>query len=226
MHESKPNPLAFLKSPQARVLSVLLLLQASVFYALPKEEEVPLSRPLSEIPTELAGWTMVREQAIESEVLGVLKADDTLSRVYASPTGDQTASLLAVFFKSQRAGVSPHSPKVCLPGAGWVPVNSGELSIPIEGRGTIPVNRYEIVKGDQSMLVLYWYQNSQRVMASEYSAKVYSLWDGITQRRSDTSMVRLIVPIDSRGAAAAQETAIKFVQGSFGTLSEYLPRQV
>ena len=74
---------------------------------------------------------MVREVQVETEVQELLKADDTLSREYDGPQG--LVDLWVAFFRSQRAGVSPHSPKVCLPGAGWTAEDSRIISVPIPG---------------------------------------------------------------------------------------------
>ncbi len=62
---------------------------------------------------------MIQQGVMEQEVKDVLRADDYVTRDYAaSPT--KVANLFVAFFKSQRAGQTPHSPKNCLPGSGWV----------------------------------------------------------------------------------------------------------
>jgi hypothetical protein len=60
--------------------------------------------------------------------------------------------------QSQRAGASqPHSPKVCLPAAGWTPAVTGEVTLDTAA-GAITVNRYIVVNHGQRDVVLYWYQ--------------------------------------------------------------------
>jgi EpsI family protein len=62
-----------------------------------------------------------------------LKADDTLNRLYVSPSGTHEAYFFIAFFKTQRDGQAPHSPKNCLPGAGWTPIEDTKISIPVPG---------------------------------------------------------------------------------------------
>src|SRR4029078_447138 len=97
-------------------VTLILIAQASMVSILTPAERVPLTRPLAEIPGTLNGWSMREESAIDPEMLQLLKADETLSRTYSSPEGVH-ANLFVAFFKSQRAGAAPHSPKVCLPGS-------------------------------------------------------------------------------------------------------------
>src|SRR5438067_9446427 len=113
----------FLKRRPARILTVLLLLQAVAYYAVASRRDIiPNVAPLSDFPAASQGWTVEHEYPIEEEVQSVLKADDTLNRVYVNPAAGTSASLMIAFFRTQRYGQSPHSPKNCLPGAGWQPM--------------------------------------------------------------------------------------------------------
>lgn len=166
---------------------------------------------------------MLKEGVIEKEVQEVLKADDTLTRTYAGPDS-QTASLFIAFFRTQRAGVAPHSPKVCLPGAGWVPVDESIVPVQVPGRAEpIPVNRAIIARGEHKSVVMYWYQSRDRVVADEYHAKFYAMYDSIRHRRSDTSMVRIVVPVTQGGEASAIRTAEEFLRSVFGPIRRQLP---
>src|SRR3546814_2367264 len=52
-------------------------------------------------------------------------------------------SLFIAYFKTQRTGQVPHSPKHCLPGSGWTPSESSFLTIGIPSQNReITVNRY------------------------------------------------------------------------------------
>ena len=213
----------FLRTRRARILSVLLLTQISLYYAYPKAEIVPLVHPLSEVPSDLGGWKMVSENPIEDEVLALLRADDTLNRTYTLPDRSAFLNLYIAFFKTQRTGVAPHSPRVCLPGSGWTPTANQTIYIPVKGwREPIGINRYVVRRGDSQSLVLYWYQTHHRVIANEYMAKVYTVLDSIRFRRSDTSIVRVVLPIQDNGYDA-DKLATEFVQSAFEPLRNYLP---
>ena len=215
--------LGFLRSRPAQALTILLLAQATLIGVLAPAEKVPLGRPLNAIPRELNGWHMSAEGVVEPEIMEFLKADDTLNRTYIDPAAGVAANLFIAFFKSQRAGVTPHSPKVCLPGNGWVPAESTTIDIPIPGRSeAIHVNRYIVAKGDDRSLIIYWYQTPYRVIADEFVAKFYTIVDGLRYHRSDTTLVRVIVPI-VKGEDPAEKEAVRFIQGIYRPVSEFLP---
>jgi len=55
--------------------------------------------------------------------------------------------------------------------------------------------------------VLYWYQSPNRVVASEYKAKFWTVADAIRYNRTDTSLVRVVVPVPGTDEAAAEHVA-------------------
>lgn len=216
---------SFRTSRPVIILSLLLLVQAGIFYGFSRKETTPVYRPLSEFPTTLGDWRMVQQGIMEPEVKEVLRANDYITRSYANVNTRGFANLFVAFFESQRAGQTPHSPKNCLPGSGWVWTVSDTIPVTVPDRAQpIVVNRYVVQKGDEKSVVLYWYQSRDRVVASEYAAKVYVVADAIRYNRSDTSLVRVVVPVagdDLNGATAA---GVSFVQAFFQPLREFLPR--
>jgi EpsI family protein len=212
----------FLRSKAARILTAVLVGQALIFYGLSRAEAIPVKRPLAEFPRQVAEWQVSQDHVVEKDVQEVLKADETLSRSYAT-AGRVPVHLWIAYFNTQRAGQAPHSPKNCLPGNGWVWSVNDVIHIPIEGRPAIEVNRYVVARGDSKSLVLYWYQSRDRVVASEYKAKFFVVADAIRYNRSDTALVRVLVPVINNNEDRANQTAIEFVQKFFTPVRQYLP---
>jgi len=204
------------------VLAAILVLQAALFYSASRGEGTPIAAPLSTFPTSFGNWSLLREGVVEQEELDVLKADDVLTRVYKNDSTRAAVSLFIAYFKSQRTGQSPHSPKNCLPGSGWQPEQNGTIDIPIGSR-TIHVNRYVVSNGSDISLVLYWYQSQGRVIADEFAAKFYLVEDSIRHHRSDTSLVRVIVPVAAGQQDVADAVGVNFVQAVFPVTRAYLP---
>ena len=203
-------------------LSLLLMAQAAAYHLLPKTERGFTARPLREFPVVVADWVMVGQYEIEPEIQRVLRADDTLNRTYLRPGSQLPVNLFVAFFKSQASGVAPHSPRNCLPGSGYAPVDSGVVRLRAGAAGEVEVNRYIVARGDSRSLVLYWYQTPARIVASEFAAKFWLVADSIRYRRSDTSLVRIVVPITEGTDAEAE--ARKFASAVLPLLSEFLPR--
>ena len=218
-----PNDKGLLQNKYARILTVVLVIQAALFYASSRAENIPSIGPLHDFPRQLSGWMMVQEGYVDDETQAILKADDTLTRTYGSAKFPAASSLFVAFFKTQRTGKAPHSPKNCLPGSGWEREREDYLDVTIPGMAEpIHVNRYIVSKGEQKSLVLYWYQTQNRVVANEYRAKIMTVGDAIRYNRTDTALVRVVVPVMGNEAAAQQE-AVEFVQSFFIPLRKYLP---
>ncbi len=214
----------FWHSKSVRILSLVLILQAALFYSLSRAEKIPFHKSLALFSLDNPTWKMSQELQMDKESLAVLNADDILSRAYVNQQTGRVATLFVAYFSTQRTGKTPHSPKNCLPGSGWVPSRSGVVSIDVPGHATpIRVNEYVIARGDNQSVVLYWYQSHNRIVASEYAAKIYTVTDSIRYDRSDTALVRVVVSVENGNIPAAVNTATSFVKTFFQPLSAYLP---
>jgi EpsI family protein len=216
---------SLLKSGPALFLTVVLLAQAAVLRSAMHPEQIPSSPPLSQLTHSLGPWQFQRDGVMEKEVLDVLQADDVLTRSYTTADG-KFADLYIAAFRSQRNGKAPHSPKNCLPGSGWSPLVEDETSIDVGERAPIVVNRYIVAHGDERDMVLYWYESRGRVVASEYKAKFWVVADAMRYNRTDTAIVRVIVPFDkdTRDGDAAQRTAVDFVKTFYPAIRQILPQ--
>ena len=197
-----------------------------MFYATASRREVtPAMSPLNDFPTQIGDWTMLRDDPVSEETEAVLKADDTTNRLYGNKPKDLGAFLFIAYFETQRTGASPHSPKNCLPGGGWEPVEApGTITFAVEGRTEpITVNRYVVAKGDEQDVVLYWYEGHNRVIASEYWAKFWLVADAVRYRRSDTALVKVVVPVDGGDTARASAAAVQFTKDVYPAIRRQLP---
>lgn len=213
---------ALLRSKFVYGLTLVLVVQAALFYSASHGENTPLAAPLSAFPLSISSWSMTQEGVIDQETRDILKADDLMSRVYNGPEGG--AELFIAYFKTQREGQSPHSPKNCLPGSGWQTVSSetGRIDVPVADR-SIHINQFVVSKGEAQSVVYYWYQSQGRVIADEFAAKFYLVSDSIRHHRSDTALVRVVVPIRGDGVQLAEQTGKAFIKAAFPVIKTYLP---
>jgi EpsI family protein len=200
-------------------------------------EAQPPRKAFSELPLQLGGFTG-RDREMSQDVLDLLKLTDYAMRVYVPPAVGQRESgafegqtrqaaapvwLYVGYYGSQRTGATYHSPKNCLPGGGWVFKSSEAVTGVLPGLPDAAVNRVVIEKGFDRQLILYWYQDRGRVIASEYAAKVYLILDATTRNRTDGALVRITTPIIGSESEAFSH-AVAFVEQAFPALAEHLPR--
>jgi len=115
----RARPRNFIAPMPSKILTAVLILQAVLFYGLSRGELAVPVRPLSEFPPQIGECQMQRDNTMDEGVKESLRADDYLARDYSASRG-RTIGLFLAFFKSQRAAQTPHSPKNCLPGSGWI----------------------------------------------------------------------------------------------------------
>jgi EpsI family protein len=212
----------FLKSPPVIAATLMLVIQAVLLSNATRAEYLPEIRPLSQFPRSFGPWQFAEEGVVDQASRDVLKADDLLNFSYRRADGP-VANLFVAAFRTQRTGATPHSPKNCLPGAGWSPLLQDELTFSVGRPQPITANRYVISRGDARSLVLYWYQSRDRVVASEWNAKFWVMADAVRLNRTDTALVRVVIPIRDDRQEEATAVAIEFVQDFFGALRGFLP---
>ena len=131
------------------------------------------------------------------------------------------ANWFVAWFQTQRNGAQPHSPKVCLPGNGWIPDVSDEVSISTTA-GTIVANRYIVTHGNARAVVVYWFETPRRAIASEWGAKFWTVADSIRDHRTDTALARVVVYEINRSDAATTRAAIQFAERAYPALRQAL----
>ncbi|MGA8761848.1 MAG: exosortase C-terminal domain/associated protein EpsI [Candidatus Sulfotelmatobacter sp.] len=207
------------------VAAGLLALTAILLQARGRNEVIPHSLPLSSFPMRLADWSGT-DIPQDQEVLDILGPGDFLLRDYQTRNpNDPSIDLFIAYFPSQRAGDTIHSPKHCLPGAGWAPMDNGRVTLTLPGHKPFPANRYVVSKGGARQLVLYWYWAHDRGVASEYWAKFYLVKDAIRMNRSDGALVRITTPMfPAESPDAAQQRVLPFADSFGPLLDDYIPR--
>jgi EpsI family protein len=186
-------------------------------------ESTPPARPLSDFPSDIGSYRTVKEFPFDADTLKVLGVTDYTNRIYFSPTlGD--VGLYIGYFRTQRTGATIHSPKNCLPGAGWQPTVSEIYQLTLSDGRKVPVNLYVVRKDMDQQIVLYWYQSHGRVIASEYWGKFYMVADAIRLNRTDAALVRITAPVRNGDLDAARNQAIAFAQQVAVDVEKVIPR--
>ena len=182
---------------------------------------IPAAPELAMWGANIGAWGRVRDLPVPASTAAELHADRVIDRVYQRPNSAIQLELFVAWFQAQRGAAQPHSPQVCLPGAGWLPVENSTFALETQS-GEIPINLYTVTNRGRTAQILYWYQSPRRAVASEWAAKFYTVWDGVRDRRTDTAVVRIAVAGGPHGAAA--EEAEAFARAVYPELRERLPK--
>lgn len=211
-------------SPPFIAATALVILGVTVEFAVPERPEITPSRAeFVDFPAHVGDWVGSRD-TLEPVFLDALRLDDYLLMNYRD-AGSLPINFYVAYYRSQRSGLSVHSPRLCLPGGGWQ-IQKFErypLAGP-DGRTLWPVNRVLIEKGGQKQLVYYWFRERDRRLTNEYVVRWYLFWDALTRNRTDGALVRLVVPIPEGSTELnADATLGKFAALSDATLNRYVP---
>jgi len=206
------------------IVAVTMLATAIGLQAHSSTEIIPPHQSLSSLPSQIDGWKGT-DSSLSKEELDKLGHPEYLLRTYEIASQEQQwFNLYIVYFPSQRAGDTIHSPDHCLPGAGWIPTSREVIRLARPDGSSIPVNRYVVSKLLERQLVLYWFQAHDRVITSEWQAKYYLISDSIHMNRSDGGMVRLMTPmLEGESADAAQARMMKLGLEFLPLLDSYIP---
>ena len=214
--------------PQSRVMLlcsiVLLAATGSSAYALSSRTEPTLERSrFVFFPNQLGEWTS-QTSFLEPRIEHKLGLDDYIVADFRS-TDARPINLYIAYYASQRKGFAPHSPRVCIPGGGWVITEFSRPNFSDRQTGLeFPLNRVIIARGQTKLLVYYWFEQRGRRIANEYENKWYLFRDALTQNRTDGSLVRLTTVITrDEDIADAEKRLQRFIRELEPKLKEYLP---
>lgn len=218
-----PAPRSRPGAPVAACLGLLL----GAFPALAWLEERPVVIPdrpgLVMFPLELEAW-QGRLLPVGRETLATLGADDYLLADFTAPDAAAPVNLWVAYYGSQLdvLGTNIHSPKNCLPGNGWEFLRIGEIQVR-PGAGGFAVNRAVVVRGEDQMLMYYWYEQRGHRFADEIWTKLYLFLDMLTTQRADGALVRLATPIlPGETADAADRRLSRFLEKAYPPLEPHV----
>ena len=185
-------------------------------------KDVPPYRPLSEFPNRIAGWEG-REDRFDQQIYDVLGVDDSYLADYRTSEG-RLVQLYIGYYQSQREGEIIHSPKNCMPGAGWKIVENKVLEfVPKGASESAKVIQLILENSGRKQAMLYWFQSRGRIISSEYWQKIYLVVDSVFRQRTDGSFVRLIAPISEKGETEAFQDLTEFASHLMPVLGEFIP---
>ena len=203
-------------------LAVLAVAAVMVYFVGGREEIKPQRIPLTVFPTQFDGW-VAKESSLGSDVERFLGLDDYVLGDYSNADSG-SLNFYVAYYSSQRKGISPHSPQVCMPGGGWGITSLTRVPVRVAGMAPFEANRVIIEKDGARQVVYYWFDERGRRIADEYLMKWYLLKDSIFMNRTDGALVRIVAPVGEGTVEAAEDRIRRFMQVAIPKLPSYVPQ--
>jgi EpsI family protein len=163
---------------------------------------------------------------VSDEERRVAGMTDYVARVYGRDTSIAFTTLVS-YYDHQEQGKTIHSPRNCLPGAGWEILRSGTRTLNVDGARHV-VNQYVLKNGPATAVAYYWYQGRGRVVANEYRVKSNLLRDAALLGHTEESLVRVVVPVEGTSALGTSEADKAYTDASVigDQIAERMVREV
>jgi exosortase D (VPLPA-CTERM-specific) len=190
-----------------------------------RTQYLPARPGLATLPLALAGWQGT-PQSLDPRTERTLGATDYLLADYGNGRGDHVNFWVA-YYEEQIRNTAIHSPKECLPGAGWEYVDLSVVDAPIDPGVGAPfqLNRGLIAKGSEQMVMYYWLDMRGRKLTNEIWMKMTNLYDSIVEGRSDGALVRLITQVEvGETVADAERRLASFLNSMYPHLEPHVGR--
>jgi exosortase D (VPLPA-CTERM-specific) len=222
--DARPQPQEAKLKYTAPALALVLLCAVGTagFFVTTRPEIYPARQSFAAFPKVFDEWKG-QSSLLPADVQKGLGFSDYILTDFAKRDG-RPVNFYVAYYASQRQGLSPHSPSVCIPGNGWQITDFARIDIPNNGK-SLAVNRAIIMKGSEKQLVYYWYEERGVTLANEYLSKLLLLKDAILKNRTDGALIRLITPVFQGEAEQAADARLRdFASKVTPVLADFLPK--
>jgi EpsI family protein len=177
----------------ARYVPALFLLVGCGFvWNARSQDATPLAAPLKSIFPTMDGYR-VQDQSIPNDERQVAGMSDYVARVYWRDSIAAFTTFVS-YYERQTQGKTIHSPRNCLPGAGWEVLTAGTDTLIVDGARRA-VNKFILKNQGATAVAYYWYQGRGRIVANEYAVKWNLLRDAALAGHTEEALVRVVVPV-------------------------------
>lgn len=188
----------------AYVPAAILLVGCALVQQSRTQSAAPLSASIASVLPSIDGFTS-RQLTVTPNEARVAGMTTYIARAFSRDTAVAFTTLVS-YYDRQTQGKTIHSPRNCLPGAGWEIVGGDIRYVTLDGERQA-VNRYVLRNKQSTAIAYYWYQGRGRVTANEYRVKWNLLRDATLHGRTEEALVRIIVPVTGAGDAAGDVLA-------------------
>jgi len=183
--------------------AIILLLGCAALLQTHTQAAIPLAGSLESVFPHAMGYTVTNQKlSVEEERVAGMTA--YVARAFTRDTSVAFTTLVS-YYDRQTQGKTIHSPRNCLPGAGWEIMRGGMQRVAVLGTSRT-VNRYVLRHGRSAAVAYYWYQGRGRVTANEYAVKWNLLRDAAFLGHTEEALVRVVFPLSMASMAMIDDS--------------------
>ena len=179
--KTKPTVLLMLAS-----LIIATLFSTSLFQ---RKNIIVTSKPLVQFPLMLGEWR-ASESRLSPSIEAVAGASEYYYGDFSSSKGK--VNLYIAYYQDQKKGAAPHSPKVCIPGDGWVITSDEPVSIKSKSGKNYQVSRLIITKDKHTIITYYWLKQGSNIFRQQFIARLNLIWFSLKENRADAALIRMV----------------------------------
>ncbi len=204
--------------------TVALILAAAVLpgFLANRDQPLPARKPLDEFPFRIGEWTS-RADRLPSIVEEVAGASEYFYGDFHLPSGEAVNTYVS-YYETQRHGQIPHSPKVCIPGGGWIIESLEPVLVKRRTGKSFEANRLVTANGGQRVVSYYWLKQGSRIYRQELLARLDLIRFALMENRTDGALVRLVTELKQGEALEAADARLgRFASEFSDVLPDYVP---
>jgi EpsI family protein len=205
---------------------VITLLVITVLYVdfIPFGKGTALRKDLSLFPAALDGWVQIRGgETVEFNSLP--PAEFYISRTFQNDK-NELVSLNIGYWGKFRHRINVFEGKNIAPGKNWSSSDSSAKRIDVGGH-SIKVNEISFKKGNDYVLVTYWYFMGNTGATNKGIGRLQHAFSAMLNQRSDVALIIVSSPYDSPAELNHyQDSHARFVKAMVPALTEFLPYEL
>jgi EpsI family protein len=204
-------------SNKAFQLSLLLLILTVAMVGCLSKRQVPVvvQTNLERLPREIGGYIAVDGTFPES-VYKELNCDKTVYRHYLN--GNGVLSLYIGYYGTAKGGRTTHNPYDCLPGAGWVILETKMINTAMNDSA---LNYIRAKRDGVNTVMVHWYQTAgTKVVATGIRQNMERFWGRLLHNRNDGAFIQITAQVNDEDV----EPTLRKIENFSGQIVELLPK--
>ena len=186
-----------------------------------KKETPKLNKPaLKQHFQSINNYKTIRHIELEDNALKMLKLDDYIYADYEGPNGK--INLYIGYYYTANKAYASHSPLICYPSQGWEIKKKPTTHTLKVGPYTIHYEEIITSLGEETELVIYWYQSHLLTNTQIYQNKIDMGYNKVLNNGEQHAFVRISVPLASTSSKNVEQVATAFINAFYPQFVDFI----